>query len=213
MRSTLLAQNVNIEPLLLCSLCDRLAPETSVSNTSSGNMRFTSACTRDGYFFSIGVCPRVISGGTRPGIGEKRLMGVIIRGLLPKAKLHLPALGAELFVFTQEQRFLQVSRFNALSRVGTPGLETRTTSASMWKRRNCTFLHSVQSSLSLLRLHRASRVPVRLLRLSSPLRFRPAVHRLWPVRRSIIRFWCRHALLQFPTTESCWSVRLLITCQ
>ena len=40
---------------------------------------FTSACTRDGYFFSIGVCPRVIFGGTRPGIANKCLMGVIIR--------------------------------------------------------------------------------------------------------------------------------------
>ena len=40
------------------------------------------------------------------------------------------AIGAELIVFTEEQRFLQVSRFTALSRVGTPGLETRTMSVS-----------------------------------------------------------------------------------
>ena len=64
---------------------------------------------------------------------------------------HLPALDAALFVFTQKQRFIQVSRFKALSRVGTPVLETRRTSASMWQWRNCTFLHPVQRSLSLLR--------------------------------------------------------------
>ena len=51
--------------------------------------------------------------GTRPGIGNKRLMGVIIRVLglatgrlcrlpLTKAKLHLPALDVELIVLTQE---------------------------------------------------------------------------------------------------------------
>ena len=131
------------------------------------------------------------------------------------------------------------------------------------RRKNCTFLHLVRSSLSALRNtgfyscqgsspfksghsrsrdkndvcfdvevaklhllalgaettvvsqeHSASRVPVRLLRLWCPLRLRPAVHRLWPVRRSIIRFLCRHALLpQCATTERCWSVRLFFTCQ
>ena len=61
--------------------------------------------------------------------------------------------------------------------------------------------------------HSASRVPVRLLRLWCPLRLRPAVHRFWPVRRSIIRFLCRHALLLLcATTERCWSVRLQFTC-
>ena len=44
--------------------------------------------------------------------------------------------------------FLVVSRFKAHSRVGTPSIETRTTSASMWKWRNCTFFLSLQSSLS-----------------------------------------------------------------
>ena len=126
-----------------------LAPETSVSNTSSTNMRFTSACTRDGFFFSVGVCHCVLWSGT--GIGNKRLMGVMVRVPLPKAKLRLPALNAEIIVFTQEQRFPQVSRFKAVSRVSPPGLETRTTSVSMWKWRNCTFLPSMQRSLSLLR--------------------------------------------------------------
>ena len=40
----------------------------------------------------------------------------------------------------------------------------------------------------------ASRVPFYLLRLWCPLRLRPGVHCLWRVRRSIIRFFCRHAL-------------------
>ena len=91
---------------------------------------------------------------------------------------------------------------------------TRTTSTSMWKWRNGTFLHSVHRSLSLLRNKQfpqvsrskalslsASRVPSRFVATLVSLRLQPGV---WPVRRSIIRFLlrCRHALrLQCATTE------------
>ena len=47
--------------------------------------------------------------GTRPGIGNNRLMGVIIRLPLTKAKLHLPALDAELIVLTQEHSASRVT--------------------------------------------------------------------------------------------------------
>ena len=166
------------------------------------------------FFFRIGVCHCVIWGGTRPGIGNKRLMGVIIRGLLPKAKLRLPALGAELIVFTQEQRFLQVSRFKALSRVSTPGLDTRATPASMWKWRNCTFLHSMQRSLSSLR----NTVQVEFLYVCCGFGVPCDC-----CQRFTASGQCEEAsyascagtpsYYSAPPTERCWSVRLLFTCQ
>ena len=106
----------------------------------------------------------------------------------------LAALDAEHVVPTQEQRFFcrcQGSR--AHSRV-------RTTSTSLKQWRNCTFLPSMQRSLSLLRNTVQTLVSLAIAACGPPPLASAKKHQTFLVQACA-------------TTEHCWSFRLLFTCQ